>query len=140
MENSTESDNRIAARELARMLEAMPTPLKSLKVNRATLVTKLEVLMPFITTFVGCTCELLEMGRPEDASLGIDAYVHKFADALNISIEDSQSFCMCLVMMRLLMKTMRPLFESIAEKKRWEEWFQNLWGKETDARPSESNH
>ncbi len=130
MENSTESDNKTAAGELARMLETTPTPLRSLKVDHPTLVTKLEALIPFIATFTLCTCELLETGKREDAWQGFEAYTHKFAEALNISIEDSHSLCLCLVMMTLMIKTMRPLFELMAEKKAWEEWFQGLWEKE----------
>ncbi len=100
-------------------------PLRSIKVDHSTLVTKLETLIPFITTFTLCTSHLLETGRQEDAQRGFEAFAPKFAEALNISIEDSCSICMCL----LLIRTMRPLFE-MAEKKTWEEWFQCLWGKE----------
>jgi hypothetical protein len=129
MENFTESDNT-AARELARMLETAPMRLKSLKLDHLTLVAKLEALMPFIETFACCTCALLERGEREDAWQGIEAYTHKFAEALNISIEDSRSFCTCLIMLTLLIKSMRPLFKSMAEKEAWEEWFQGLWEKE----------
>ena len=129
MENFTENDNT-AAGQLARMLETAPVRLKSLKLDHPTLVARLEALMPFIETFACCTCALLERGEREDAWQGIEAYTHKFAEALNISIEDSRSFCTCLIMLTLLIKTMRPLFESMAEKKAWEEWFQGLWEKE----------
>jgi len=129
MENSTGSDREIAE-EFARMLETMPAPLRSLKVDHSTLVTKLETLMPFIETFALCTCELLERGRQEDAWQGFEAYAHKFAEALSISVEDSCSLCFCLVMLTLFLKKMCLLLESMAEKKTWEEWFQGLWGKE----------
>lgn len=129
MGHSAESDNT-AAGELARMLETAPMRLKSLKLDHPTLVARLEALMPFIETFARCTCELLERGEREDAWQGVEAYTHKFAEALNISVEDSRSFCTCLIMLTLLIKTLRPLFESMAEKKAWEEWFQGLWGKE----------
>lgn len=129
MENSTESDNT-AAGELARMLETAPMRLKSLKLDHPTLVARLEALMPFIETFARCTCDLLERGEREDAWQGVEAYTHKFAEALNMSIEDSRSFCTSLVLLTLLIKHMRPLFESMAEKKAWEEWFQGLWEKE----------
>ena len=119
MENYTESDNRIAAGELAQMLEAMPTPLRSLKVDHPTLVTKLEALMPFITTFTLCTCQLLETGKQEDAWQGFAVHARKFAEALHISIEDSCSLCLCLVMLTLSIKKMRPLLESVAEKRAW---------------------
>ncbi len=130
MENSTGNDNT-AARELARMLETMPLPLKSLKLDHLTLVAKLEALMPFIETFAGCTCELLERGERQDARQGIEAYTHKFAEALAISIEDSQSICLYLVMLTLLIKKMHPLLESMTENKKWEEWFRGLWEKES---------
>ena len=129
MENSTGSDRKIAE-EFARMLETMPAPLRSLKVDHSTLVTKLEALMPFIETFALCTCQLLQTGKQEDAWQGFEAYAHKFAEALNISIEDSSSLCFGLVMLTLLIKKMRPLLESMAEKRAWEEWFQDLWEKE----------
>jgi len=105
-------------------------PLTSLKLDHATLVARLAALMPFIETFALCTTELLETGRQEDARQGLEAFSEKFAGALNISTADSYTFCMCLIMMRLCIKYMRPFFESMAEKKAWEEWFQGLWRKE----------
>ena len=129
MEDST-SDNRTAAEELARMLETTPSPLSSLKLDHATLVAKLAALMPFIEAFALCTTELLERGDQEDAREGLEVFSAKFAGALNISAADSHTFCMCLIMLRLSIKYMRPFFESMAEKKAWEEWFQGLWGKE----------
>jgi len=130
MEDSTRNDNRTAAEELARMLETTPSPLSSLKLDHATLVAKLAALMPFIEAFALCTTDLLERGSQEDARQGIEAFSEKFAGALNISAADSHTFCMCLIMLRLSIKYMRPFFESMAEKKAWEEWFQGLWGKE----------
>jgi len=112
------------------MLEATPLPLSSLKLDHATLVAKLAALMPFIEAFALCTTDLLERGNQEDARQGLEAFSAKFAGALNISTADSHTFCMCLIMLRLAIKYMRPFFESMAEKKAWEEWFQGLWGKE----------
>ena len=129
MEDSTENDNRTVAEELAR-IETTPLPLSSLKLDHATLVAKLAALMPFIEAFALCTTELLERGSQGDARQGIEAFSAKFAGALNISTADSHTFCMCLIMLRLAIKYMRPFFESMAEKKAWEEWFQGLWGKE----------
>jgi len=130
MEDSTKNDNMATAEELARMLEKAPTSLSSLKLDHATLVTRLATLMPFIEAFALCTTELLETGKQEDAREGIETFSAKFAGALNISAADSHTFCMCLIMLRLVIKYMRPFFESMIEKKRWEEWFQGLWGKE----------
>jgi len=121
MEDSTASDNRTAAEELARMLEITPSPLSSLKLDHATLVAKLAALMPFIEAFALCTTELLETGKQEDARQGLEAFSAKFAGALNISTADSNTFCMCLIMLRLSIKYMRPFFESMIEKKKWEE-------------------
>jgi len=118
MEDSTENDNRTVAEELAR-IETTPLPLSSLKLDHATLVAKLAALMPFIEAFALCTTDLLEKGNQEDAR-----------GALNISNADSHTFCMCLIMLRLAIKYMRPSFESMVEKKAWEEWYQGLWGKE----------
>ena len=123
-------DNRMAAEELARILETTPLPLSSLKLDHATLVDRLAALMPFIEAFALCTTDLLEKGSREDALQGLEAFSEKFARSLNISAEDSHTFCMCLVMLRLCIKYMRPFFESMAEKKAWEDWFQGLWGKE----------
>lgn len=124
-----ESEDRIAAEELARMLEMKPSPLSSLKLDHTTLVAKLAALMPLIKAFALCTTDLLERGRQEDAWQGLEAFSAKFAGTLNISTADSYIFCMCLVMMRLFLKHVRGLFESV-EKKAWEEWFQGLWEKE----------
>jgi hypothetical protein len=129
MGTTNPSDNRMAAEELARILETTPLPLRSLKLDHATLVDRLAALMPFIEAFALCTTSLLEKGSREDALQGLEAFSEKFAGALNISTEDSHTFCMCLVMLRLCIKYMRPFFESMA-KKAWEEWFQGLWGKE----------
>jgi hypothetical protein len=130
MEDSTRNDNRTAAEELARMLETTPSPLSSLKLDHATLVAKLAALMPFIEAFALCTTDLLERGNQEDARQGLEAFSVKFAGALNISTADSHTFCMCLLMLRLAIKYMHPFFQSMTEKKTWEEWFQRLWGKE----------
>jgi len=130
MEDSTRSDNAGAAEELARILEKTPMPLKSLKLDHATLVDRLAALMPFIETFALCTTELLETGRQEEAHEGIGTFSAKFAGALDISAADSHTFCMCLIMLRLAIKYMRPIFDSMIEKKKWEEWLQGLWGKE----------
>ena len=131
MEDSTGSDNKTAAEELARMLGVTPSLLSSLKLDHATQVARLATLMPFIEAFALCTTELLETGRQEDAWQGLEAFSAKFAGALNISTTDSNTFCMCLIMIRLFIKHMRPFFESMAEKKKWEEWLQGLWGKDS---------
>ena len=104
-------NDNTAAKEIARMLETAPMRLKSLKLDHDTLVDRLEALMPFITTFARCTCELVERGEREDAWQGIEAYTKKFAEALNMSIEDSRSLCLVLVMMTLMIKKMQPFFE-----------------------------
>jgi hypothetical protein len=130
MENNTGSDNT-AARELAQVLETAPIDLKSLKLDHSSLVARLEVLMPAISTFARCTCVLVERGEIEDAWQGIEAYTCKFAEALDMSTDDGRSLCLLLVMMTLLIKRMKPFYESIAEKKVWEEWFQGLWEKES---------
>jgi hypothetical protein len=129
-QNNTGSDNT-AARELARVLETAPVRLKSLKLDHSSLVARLETLMPFISTFARCTCALVETGEMEDAWQGIEAYTRKFAQALNISTDDARLLCLLLVMMTLLIKKMRPFYESMAEKEAWEEWFQGLWRKES---------
>ena len=130
MEDSTTNNNVAAAEELAQMLEKAPVPLSSLKLDHAMLVDRLAALMPFIEAFALCTTELLETGKQEDARQGIETFSAKFAGALNISAADSHTFCMCLIMLRLAIKYMRPFFEPMSEKKSWEEWFQGLWGKE----------
>jgi len=113
------------------MLEMTPSPLTSLKLDHAALVAKLSALMPFIEAFALCTTELLETGRQEEARQGLETFSAKFAEALNISTADSNTFCICLITLRWLIKYMRPFFESMAKKKDWEEWFQRLWGKES---------
>ena len=130
MGNYTGSD-KTAAGEFARMLETSPMPLKSLKLDHFTLVAKLEALMPFMETFARCTCELLLNGNQEDAKQGIEAYTRKFAEALDISLEDSHSICIYLVMLTLLIRKMSPVLETMAEKKAWEEWFGRVWDKES---------
>ena len=130
MEDSTRNDNIGAAEELAWILEKTPIPLESLKLDHAILVDRLAALMPFIEAFALCSTDLLERGEQEDAREGLEVFSAKFAGALNISAADSHTFCMCLIMLRLAIRYMRPFFESMAEKKKWEEWFQGLWGKE----------
>ena len=131
MLNSAENNNS-PAEELARMLEmAPPGTFKSLKLDHAALVARLEALMPFIMTFAGETADLMEKRRCEDALQALDAHARKFAQALDISVEDSHSFCMCLVMINLVARAMSPFFTSLIQKKEWEEWFQKLWEKES---------
>lgn len=121
--------DRSAAEELARMLETGPMHLRSLKADHATLVAKLEALMPFIETFTTGVDGLCEVGRTEQIPSGVEAFQRLFARALDVSIQDSQAFCMFAVMTRIMAKYMRPLLESMAEKRRWEQWFETLWEK-----------
>jgi hypothetical protein len=118
-----------AAEEPSRMLETGPMRLRSLKSDHATLVAKLEALMPFIETLATGVDRCCEAGRTEQIPAGVEAFQRLFARALNVSAEDSQAFCVCAVMMRIMAKYMRPLLESMAEKRRWEQWFETLWEK-----------
>ena len=122
---------KTAAGEFARMLEASPIPFKSLKFDNATLVAKLEALMPFIETFARCTCELLLTGNQEEAKEGIEAGTRRFAEALDISLEDSCSICIFLVMLTLFFRKMEPVLETMEKEKAWEEWFGRVWDKES---------
>jgi len=119
-----------AAQALAKMLETIPVKMKSLKLDHHTLVAKLEALMPFIETFAVCTCELLQMGRKEEAREGIERYVQKFTESLGISVEDGRFFCTFLIMVTLMVRNISPLLEPLDKKKEWEEWLQGLWEKE----------
>jgi|CryGeyStandDraft_7_1057128.scaffolds.fasta_scaffold195750_2 hypothetical protein len=120
-----------AAGEFARMLEASPIPLKSLKFDHATLVAKLEASWRFIEAFAVCTCELLLTGNQEDAKQGIEAGTRRFAEALDISLEDSHSICVFLVMLSLFFRKMGPVLETMEKEKSWEEWFGRVWDKES---------
>ena len=108
MENSTGSNNK-AAEMLAQVLEGLPTPLKSLKLDHNTLVAKLEALMPFIQTFTASTSDLMEKGKYQDTLEKMEHYAHKFAEALNISTEDSFGFCFSLAGMTMVVKRMGPI-------------------------------
>jgi hypothetical protein len=121
---------KTAAGELARMLEASPIPLKSLKFDHATLVAKLEASWRFIEAFAVCTCELLLTGNQEEAKEGIEAGTLRFAEALGISLEDSRSICIFLVMLTLFFRKMEPVLKTM-EKEAWEEWFGRAWDKES---------
>lgn len=130
MEMENGSDNT-AAGEFARMLETSPMPLKSLKLDHSTLVAKMEALMPFIEVFARCTCELLLIGNQDDAQQGIEAYASKFAEALDITLEDSRLICIYLVMLTILIRKVGPVLETMAEEKAWQEWFGRAWNKES---------
>jgi len=128
MENGSD---KTAAGEFARMLETSPITLKSLKLDHSTLVAKLETLMPFIETFARCTCELLLTGNQDDATQGIEAYTRKFAEALDISLEDIRLICLYLVMLTLWIRKMGPILDTMEKEKAWEEWFGRAWDKES---------
>ncbi len=121
---------KTAAGEVARMLEASPIPFKSLKFDHATLVAKLEASWRFIEVFARCTCELLLTGNQEEAKDGIEAGTRRLAEALDISLEDSRSICIFLVMLTLFFRKMEPILETM-EKEAWEEWFGRAWNKES---------
>ncbi len=121
---------KTAAGEFARMLEASPIPFKSLKFDHATLVAKLEASWRFIEVFARCTCELLLTGNQEEAKDGIEAGTRRLAEALDISLEDSRSICIFLVMLTLFFRKMEPILETM-EKEAWEEWFGRAWNKES---------
>lgn len=59
------SNNR-DAEELARGIETMPFPLKSLKLDHPALVTKLEALAPFLKCFVLDTIHLAETRKQDE--------------------------------------------------------------------------
>ena len=127
MHHANKKGNLIASEDLARLLERTPRLFRSLRINHAVLVARLEALLPFITPFTSRTTDLLEKGRREEASQETDTHAEKFAQALETSIEDSRWFCMCLIGLTLMMRTMLPFLQSLVEKKQWEEWFQRLW-------------
>lgn len=127
--NDRESDKK-AAEELAEMLVSLPSPFKSLNLDHPSLVDRLAELMPAISAFSRCTCVLMEEGEIEEARLGIDAFSRKFSEALNMSEDDGRWFCVFLVSMTMLIKKVLPVYSLMAEKK-WEEWLQKIWGKES---------
>lgn len=127
MSNCTGGYKRTAAEDLARVLEAAPFASRSLKLDHPTLVTRLEALVPFIGTFVSAASRLYETGKVEESRMMTQALVKHLAASLDISVEESQSFCVYILMMRAMVTCMRPVFESLAEKRAWEEHFERLW-------------
>ena len=129
MEMNDASDQTTAG-AFARLLEETPMPLKSLKLDHATLVARLETLMPSIETFARCTCELLLTGNRDEAYEGIEAYSARFAEGLDISLEDGRFLCIQLVMLAFLFRQMGPVLETMEKDRNWQEWLGRAWGKE----------
>ena len=101
---------------LADVMERIPRPLESLKLDHATLLTRLETLIPFIRSFALRTAQLLEQRKGDEACQELAGSVDRFARVLDISLQDGLVLAMCLLVTAIIVRNTQPLIESVAKK------------------------
>jgi hypothetical protein len=109
---------------LAGVMEGVPRPLGSLKLDHATLLTRLETLMPFIRSFSLRTAQLLEQRKGDEACQELAGSVNRLARVLDISLQDGFVLSMCLLVTAIIVRNTQPLIESLAKKgaSTWAGW------------------